>query len=406
MDAAPPRWTYSFSYYHYLRSALAQRTFYTYAQSGPSPLCNMRRRNRLYAEFRLLPSGETPDRRRPESERSALRERLGAARDQLTDLDPDILDAAVAHWLSAGSDPDQYVWIDTDDLLYGRGLRHKVNGQGTNANAIGRGYAPSQRADANRALCRLLLLWGDVKVIHPHDRDPFVEDGPALEVESASWSEAPLAYATGAGGDDIRKRHRFRLRPGPIFRRFPLFQRMYQPLAIHKYNYHQRWWEKRLGRYLSWQWRVNKSESEVPALTKSISSLLQATLLAPTDGRHGRREGAEVRSYGDREERKEERRSAGRRNKKPAPPARVRTRLEKALKQLSADDVIGRWSYGSGWDPSWSRKSNWADLWQRADVEIVPGSEVAAAYAEDPPDASDEPGGAARPTSSSAEESP
>ena len=370
-----PTWTYSFAHYHYLRRAVSQRSFYAYEPSGPALISRIRRYNRLYAEYRLRPANQPVYDHVSDQEAEEQRNRLKVARNRLTDLDVDVLDILMAYWIDRRRDPEHRVEVDTDEILYARGLQHKVNGQKSNVNAIGRGYTPEQRRAANRSICRLALLWGDVNVIHTHDAEDFVENGDVLDLPSDSpwWDRAALSRFEESVDESIRmqKRQVLRYRPGKLLRRFNLHQHMYHPPAIYNINYRRYFWEKRLARYLYWQWRVNRSQGSL-SLVKSVAALLDAVVLDADSGRYHRQEKEETFDI------KAEQRPADR-----GLTYRTRKRFEKALDHLRDDaELIGDWGYRDGWASEWSRKSNWTDLWLSATVRVEPTQNLRGVYGE------------------------
>ena len=374
MDSLIPKWLYSYSHYHYLREAIPKRAFYAYEPSGPNLVHKVRRHNRLYAEYRLTPPGETPGNHVSDTK---AQEQLGAlktVRSHLTDLDVDVLDILMSIWLDRRGEIEQYIEIDTDHILHARGLKHKVNGQRSNKWAIGRGYTPQQREAINRSICRLLLLWATVKVIHPHKDDNFEEKSRIIELskENDTWSTISSSLFESKqdknNNTKLSKRHSISFRPGSIFRHFTLQQKMYHPLKIYNYNYRRRWREKRMARYLLWQWRVNKYHEE-SHLLKSTSSLVDTMVLNFNQDRYSKHEREEVFDI------KTKFRPEG-----STPTYQTRKRLERTLDRLRADEIIGGWQYEDGWKPSWSRKSNWVDLWLHSNILIEPSEEVTEAY--------------------------
>ena len=372
-----PKWLYSHSHYHYLREAIPKRAFYEYRPSGPNLVHKVQRYNRLYAEYRLTPPKAAPGGRVSDEEANSQIESLRSVRQELTDLDVDVLDILMGIWLDRRRETEKYVEIDTDHVLHARGLNHKVNGQESNKNAIGRGYTPKQREAVNRSICRLLLLWGDVKVIHSHDREDFNGESRVLEFEgsASTWHDlSGLLFGFGDEKDeqmDPRKRQRISYRPGSIFRNFNLYQRMYQPTQIYSYNYAHHWREKRLARYLMWQWRVNQ-QSELPTLTKGTSSVLNSVVLNLDRDRYNQHEKDDVFDI------KSRKRPGGN-----TPSYLIRERIERSLDHLRSDSVIGFWGYHEGWDSSWSDKSNWLDLWLNSEIFITPSEEISKAYEHD-----------------------
>lgn len=372
MGLPVPKWTYSYLHYHYLREALSTRAFYEYDTSGPDLIHRARRYNRLYVRYRLVRTDQSPGALLPEEKEDEQRGRLMLARNQLSDLDVDVLDILMSRWLSSRREQEQYVEVDTDEILFSRGLSHKVNGQGSNEDAHGRGYTPRQREAVNRAICRLLLLWGNVKLLHSHDAPNFEEESRVLDLDCVSWKSsssesAPLVMHTRESSK-LRKRHSIRFRPGKILRRCNLFQQMYQPTSIYQFNYRRYPWEKRLGRYLCWQWRILKNQDK-DTLVKQVSTFLESILLNPSRDRYRLREMDDVSGI-----------NPDYRPSQSPLSYQVRRRLTKALDSLVESGLISEWHYGDGWDSSWSRKQNWGKLWRRSQLEVSLSDEIKDAY--------------------------
>jgi hypothetical protein len=385
MEDLITKWLYSYSHYHYLREAIPKRAFYAYRPSGPNLVHKVRRYNRLYAEYRLTPPATAPGGRISDDEAKKQIGSLKTVRQEFTDLDVDVLDILMGIWLDRRREIDKYVEVDTDQILHARGLKHKVNGQGSNRSAIGRGYTPQQREAVNRSICRLLLLWGEVQVIHSHDKEDFNGEGRVLEVDDRGpgWRELAsqlFEFNSERNNTNEDKRQSFSYRPGEIFRHFNLRQRMYQPAKIYNYNYDRYWREKRLGRYLMWQWRVNR-QHERSTLVKSTTSLLNSLVLNLDRNRFKKHEDEDVFDM------KEKYRPEGN-----GLTYRVRKRLERTLDRLRTDEIIGDWDYLDGWKPSWSRKSNWADLWSTSEILLSPSESLVNTYqgGDDSPQDSDE----------------
>jgi DNA-binding XRE family transcriptional regulator len=377
MENLIPKWTYSHSHYQYLREAISKRAFYRYSPSGPNLIHRLRRYNRLYGEYRMVPPTDDPGSRVSDEQARKQIDVLKDAREGFTDLDVDVLDILIAYWLDRRREIEDFVNVDTDEILHARGLQHKVNGQRTNTSAIGRGYTPQQRKAVNQSICRLLLLWGDVRVIHPHDKEDFNGESRILELknENSVWINYVLSSFKENEDNktdvNIQKRRSIYYRPGTIFRHFNLYQRMYQPSLIYNYNYRHHWREKRLGRYLLWQWRINQKH-DTSSIIKSTASLVDATVLNLDRNRFDQHEKEDVLDI------KPEYRPKG-----STPSYRRRERFERTLQRLSVDGIIGDWEYHSGWNRSWSNKSNWSNLWIHSDIKFYPSPAVLTAYQED-----------------------
>jgi hypothetical protein len=132
---------------------------------------------------------------------------------------------------------------------------------------------------------------------------------------------------------------RFSYRPGDIFSQLlfgPGRQLALLSLKAVQYDPYRQRVEKRLLRYLSWQWRI-RAASATYLLPFRVSTLLDAV-------------GADL----NRER-----------------PLTIRNRLEKALDTLEDDKLIRSWQY-TDWNEQAMARRKWADLWLRAKVVIEP----------------------------------
>ncbi|HEX5505960.1 MAG TPA: helix-turn-helix transcriptional regulator, partial [Thermomicrobiales bacterium] len=111
-----------------------------------------------------------------------------------------------------------------------------------------------------------------------------------------------------------------------------------------KYDPYRQTWEKRLARYLSWQWRTKARNSDYLRPYR-VATLLDAV-------------GKEV--YARR-------------------PSRTRERLEQALDTLQRDEVIAAWQYDR-WDEAATERHGWAERWLEATVLIEPPEVVREQY--------------------------
>jgi len=372
-----PRLTYSSPHYYQVRDVLPKQDF---QPEGSDPAMSHTfdgGMSGLTGTLYLLPEVGYE---RGTSHRAAKRERLEELvrqkRSALSDLEADVLDILCAYWLKRSQGKDEHVWIDTDKILHARGLRHKVNGSGSNSEAIGRGYKPIQRASVNWALHRIASLELEIENLDGHEEED-TGTSPVLEVESpASDGPAPGKLSPDAwerkGGEgrskedlddpDFSSRRQIRYRPGALFRQYSRDLRMYQSPEIYSYRPNQSW-EKRLARYFSWQWRVNQQEAS-GSMFRSVRRLLGPVVLNVNARRLGLR-------LSDQDP------GPGQKNFS----SRIRSRFESALDRLSdADVAIEDWEYGPSWKRKWSRKSNWQQLWLDSQVRAVCSPAMAEAH--------------------------
>jgi Helix-turn-helix domain len=106
----------------------------------------------------------------------------------------------------------------------------------------------------------------------------------------------------------------------------------------------QQTWEKRLARYLSYQWRCKAHAGDL------LQPFKVASLLAAAGATCNRRK-----------------------------PFLTRARLEKALDTLLQDQVIAAWQYDR-WDETCTTRRGWADVWLRATILIEPPDVIQTHY--------------------------
>lgn len=265
-------------------------------------------------------------------------------RNELTDLDADALDALSAIWLWQAQDPRDGAFAGVDDLLELRGIKPKRSGQGRRG-----GYEQEQRQDMLRALHHIQNIWLDMAEVEVFEDTP--RRGRRKSVKKQVQSRAFVV--TDRMGQMRLDGHieveRFRFVPGEIFARFLLGAGRQWALLSAKalaYNPYTQTWEKRLARYLSWQWRI-RAKDETYFQPYRVETLL---------GRAG-------------EELNQSR------------PRRTQERLEKALDQLQTDGVIAGWQYDrfDDWFAQITRKG-WANDWLHATVMIEPPGIVVDEY--------------------------
>jgi len=139
----------------------------------------------------------------------------------------------------------------------------------------------------------------------------------------------------------------FRYRLADIFSRFlfgPGRQIALLSLQAVRYDPYRQSWEKRLARYLSWQWR-NRAKSGAYLAPFKVRTLLDAVGVHATHER----------------------------------PLRLRERFEKALDTLEVDRVIRGWQYQDGADTMVSQRE-WLPRWFDTNVLIEPPQSVQETY--------------------------
>jgi DNA-binding XRE family transcriptional regulator len=263
-------------------------------------------------------------------------------REELSDLDADALDLLSHTWLQQARTPGHYAIADIDQFLALRGLKPKQSG----SNRRG-GYEPEQRAEMLQALSHIQNLWlnmGEIEV--------FEERGKGRKQRTIKENVQSKAFViTDRMGqmsiDGYMDVRRFIFQPGHLFAHYlfgPGRQTALLSAKAVQYDPYRQKWEKRLARYLSWQWRSQARRGEYMRPYR-VATLLEAV-------------GEEINQRY---------------------PAKTRDRLEKALDALQKDEVITAWQY-QRWDESVVEKRGWAESWKDATILIEPPEVIRDAY--------------------------
>ena len=273
-------------------------------------------------------------------------QRMWQQRAELSDLDADALDALSALWLYQAHTPQGDAVADVDELLAMRGLQPKRGGLGRRG-----GYEPEQRSAMLQAVSRIQNLWLHLTALEVYQytgislRRRRRKATTELDVQSRVFTITDLLGRTRPDG--FMDVERFIFRPGKVFAHF-LFgpgrqTALLSAKALH-YDPYRQTWEKRLVRYLSYQWRCKAHAGD------ALQPFRVVTLLDAV--------GVHVN------ERK---------------PSETRTRLEKALDALLQDSVIAAWQYDR-WDEGLVSQRGWAQHWLQATILIEPPDIIRETY--------------------------
>jgi DNA-binding XRE family transcriptional regulator len=273
----------------------------------------------------------------------ALAQRMWQQRETLSDLDADALDTLSALWLYQARTPQDDAIADVDELLAMRGLRAKLGGQGRRG-----GYRPAQRAAMLQALVHIQSLWlhmTEVEVYEEQRPDGRQRKRTRQAIQSRAFTITDIFGQMQLDGSlDVQ---RFIFRPGKVFASFlfgPGRQTALLSAKALAYDPYRQTWEKRLARYLSYQWRC-RAHSGNYMQTFKVKALLDAV------GEQGN----------------------------PRYPARLRERLEKALDTLQYDKVINGWQYDR-WEEEHTTHYGWVRNWFQASILIEPPDAIKETY--------------------------
>ncbi len=281
----------------------------------------------------------------PPEDVDAWAQRMWQQREALSDLDADALDALSALWLYQARTIQDDAVADVDELLTMRGLQAKLGGQGRRG-----GYRPAQRAAMLQALSHIQSLWLDMTALEVYEeRNTRTNTRRRRSTQQAIQSRAftitdLFGHVRIDGGIDVQK---FIFRPGKVFAHVLFGPGRQTALLSAKalvYDPYRQRWEKRLARYLSYQWRCRAHNDNY------LQPLRVATLLEAVGVK------GELRY-----------------------PARIREHLERTLDVLQRDRIIATWQYDR-WDESLTAHPGWAQHWFQATILIEPPDSIRETY--------------------------
>lgn len=315
--------------YHALREALALRSFTT-ADDSPWPTAKIKR-GATQGQAQLFPVEMEINPYREANEQQQLIDRMWRQVSDLNDLDADVLDMMSALWIQQARDPNDFARVSVKQLLEMRGLKPKT-GEGGRAS----GFRPEQKQQLFQAIQHISSLF---LLIYDFDspRGSDAKNRERREIRSRAFVITDVMGNRTASGMsmDIDE---FLIRPGVLFGHFlfgPGRQIALLSSKAIQYDRVRQEWEKRLARYFSWIWR-NDATNDRPVRSFLVRTLLDA-VGKTIDEEH---------------------------------PKRTRDRLEKALKQLHADQVIASWAWDRERGGNFREPRNWQDYWMDWAVRV------------------------------------
>lgn len=273
-----------------------------------------------------------------------LTELMWRQRQELSDLDADVLDYLSAAFLATA--PQAHAEARIDDILLMRGIQPRHRGSGRRG-----GFTAEQRAEIAGALAHIANIELTITSSSGDFDDPDGAAGEALPgtipvLRSRAFIVTSQLGRMEPGGRLVDMNH-FTFRPGQVLEHFllgPGQQTALLSAMALRYNPYTQKWEKRLARYLSWQWRVQARRGSY-ARPYRVATLLDRVGEAINE-RH---------------------------------PSRTRDRLEGALDRLQLDGVLGNWAYDR-WDEERTGQPGWADDWGEATLLLEPPETIRQSY--------------------------
>jgi len=244
----------SAAHYQAVREVLAYGTF-AQVEGSPWPTAQLTKGHaRGHAQLRPVVTDQQPF--LPPEEVERWTQVMARQREELSDLDADTLDALSAIWLYQATDPNDAAVADVDDLLTLRGLVRNPGGQGRRG-----GYKAHQRMRMWQSLAHIQNLWLTMAALETYDGDD-ARPGKHRRKPITRAIQSRAFIITDLMGqlrlDGFVDVEKFIFRPGQVFAHFlagPGRQTALLSAKALQYDPYRQTWEKRLTRYLSWQWR-------------------------------------------------------------------------------------------------------------------------------------------------------
>ena len=327
------------SHYHAMRDVLSRKLFGKSEESQWPTAVLDKGSAKGYAELRPAVL-DTTALISPEEEK-LLVERMWKQREELSDIDADALDALSSIWLRQAKNSEQDAIAGIDEILEMRGIQPKKGGQGRRG-----GYMPEQRLEILNALSHIQSLW-----MHMNEMEIYETSGPKkgrskkIAIQSRAFTITDLLGQLHLDGRmDVSQ---FIFRPGKVFANF-LFGIGRQTALLSaqalKYNPYNQAPEKRMARYLSWQWRCQASNGCGPKIYR-VSTLLDVIGEPPNLRR----------------------------------PGRSRDRLEKLFDVLLKDQIVAGWQY-ERWHEDSALQQGWFDDWLTSTIILEPPASIQEKY--------------------------
>jgi DNA-binding XRE family transcriptional regulator len=318
--------------YHAVREAVSLNTFHV-SEDSPWPTAEVDKGN-SFGQTQLVPVGFEKGVFIPAEKRAKLSEIMCGVNAELSDSDADALDLLSGIWLSQAKSPNDVAVANIDQLLSLRDLQPK-RGEGGRKS----GYRPEQRRAMCKSIDHIESIWVNLSRLEIYQKDRtggrinknVVAAQSRIFVLTSRWRPVQL--------DNKTYYLSFSYRPGEIFNHILLGEARQLALisqSVIRYDPYRRRWEKRLGRYLSWQWRIRARNGNYFQPIR-VLTLLEAIGAAQETNR----------------------------------PTRLRDRLEKTLDTLAADGVVQNWQYDH-WNENVASGRHWLDPWLSATIVIEP----------------------------------
>lgn len=347
----------SAAFYQATREALALNTFKP-TEGSPWPTARLSKGG-ASGHAQLVPPVIENEPLLPPEETERWVQVMWKQREELSDLDADALDLLCHFWLEQAKRPEDGAVAHIDEFLEMRGLKKNQSGTGRRG-----GYKQEQRLEMLRALSHIQSIWlkmGQIEMYEDsekgsgnnnsaHKRGHSGGQGKKKQPVTKQIESRAFVVTDRLGQlnmDGYMEVEQFKYRPGDLFAHFllgPGRQTAIMSAKAVQYDPYRQKWEKRLARYLSWQWRIQASRTGYSRPYR-VNTLLEVV---------GEENG-------------------------PQRPHLIRNRLEKALDCLQDDKLIASWQY-ERWDEEMGGRPGWLADWREATLLIEPPANIYESY--------------------------
>lgn len=330
------------AHYHALREALYLRRFERVGDSRWPTAMLAGGSVRAMAQLRPPEASEIvalPD--------EVIEELMWRQRQELSDLDADVMDYLSAAYLATAATNRTHADARVDDILRMRGIQPRHRGQGRRS-----GFTAEQRREILGSLTHITNIELTVAANASEGGDLGDDAGEGSDDTIPVVRSRAFVITSHLGQMDTRTgamtdMNRFTFRPGAVLEHFllgPGHQTALLSAMALRYDPYRQRWEKRLARYLSWQWRIQARRGSYgrPYRVATLLERVGETINA----RH---------------------------------PSRTRDRLEGALDTLQQDGVIGSWAYAN-WNEEQMGQAGWYREWEEATVQLEPPETIRRHY--------------------------
>jgi DNA-binding XRE family transcriptional regulator len=332
--------------YHNLRSAFATRKFLI-PKEERWPVADLSGANKkLHASAQLRPNPKEVEPYLSTDELTLWREKMAKHMSTMDDLTADVFDIISAAWLKRAEHPEAMVTVTADEFLQYRGLQPKTSGTGRRG-----GYKKMQRQEIAHHIAILASTWVTVFTMD------VTQENEKGRWQRTKWrGESRAVVVTSQFGQEQKTGNEldvyaWRVRPGDVFAKF-LFGPGRQTALLSRraveYDPYRQKWEKRLTRYLSWQWRIRQNGGTYLEPI-SVEKLLE--------------------TVGENVDTKN--------------PVRTKERLEKALDTLQEDGIITSWQYETAKEETVGQPGWWKE-WLDWKIIVEPPQNLMEYYAKIP----------------------